>query len=93
MTEREAQAEALWTYTISQEKTLRRLVKKGYMSQEEADRLSNLLYEQLNTDDIAGFRISHLGEIMRAQSVSIPCQCRIKIVRKRRTNFVVFRRW
>ena len=72
MTEREAQIEALWTYTISQEKTLRRLVQKGYMSQEEADRFSNLLYEQLNMDNIVGFRTSHLGEIMRAQSVSIP---------------------
>lgn len=32
MTDREAQMEALWTYEISKEKVLKRLVKKGIMT-------------------------------------------------------------
>lgn len=65
MTEREAQIEALWTYEISREKILKRIVKKGLMTQAEADGLSESMFEQLNTDKIPGFRLSPLGEKMR----------------------------
>ncbi len=65
MTDREAQIEALWTYEISKEKVLRRLVRKGIMSQSEADDLSERMLEQLDTDKIPGFRLSPLGEKMR----------------------------
>lgn len=65
MTEREAQIEALWTYEISREKILKRIVKKGLMTQAEADGLSERMFEQLNTDKIPGFRLSPLGEKMR----------------------------
>lgn len=65
MTDREAQIEALWTYEISQEKILKRIVKKGLMTQTEADELSERMFEQLNTDTIPGFRLSPLGEKMR----------------------------
>ena len=37
MTDREAQIEALWTYEISTEKILRRAVKKGFITQAEAN--------------------------------------------------------
>lgn len=65
MTEREAQIEALWTYEISREKILKRIVKKGLMTQAEADGLSERMFEQLNTDKIPGFRLSPLGEKIR----------------------------
>lgn len=70
MTDKEAQAEALWTYAISQEKILRQFVKRGVIPQEEADWMSDRLYEQLNLDDVPGFRISKLGEMMRSEHVS-----------------------
>lgn len=62
MTDREAQIEALWTYEISKEKVLKRLVKKGIMTQAEADDLSERMLEQLDTDKIPSFRLSPLGE-------------------------------
>lgn len=45
MTEREAQIEALWTYAISTEKVLRRAVKKGFISQAEANEFSEKLLD------------------------------------------------
>lgn len=65
MTDREAQIEALWTYEISKKKVLKRLVKKGIMTQAEADGLSERMLEQLNADKIPGFCVSLLGEKMR----------------------------
>ena len=65
MTEREAQIEALWTYEISHEKVLKRGVKKGYITQAEADEFSEKLFEQLDLQKIPGFRLSSLGEKMR----------------------------
>ena len=62
MTDREAQIEALWTYETSKEKVLKRLVKKGILVQAEADKLSEKLFEQLDTGKIPGFRLSTLGE-------------------------------
>lgn len=50
MTEREAQTEALWTYEISSEKILRRVVRKEFISKAEADEFSEKLIEQLNTN-------------------------------------------
>ena len=43
MTDREAQIEALWTYEISTEKVLRWAVKKGFITQAEADEFSENL--------------------------------------------------
>ena len=54
MTDREAQIEALWTYEISTEKVLRRAVKKGFITQAEADEFSEKLFEQLDKK-IPGF--------------------------------------
>ena len=67
MTEREAQIEALWTQEISHEKVLKRGVKKGYITQAEADGFSEKLFEQLNLQKIPGFRLSSLGEKMRTE--------------------------
>lgn len=55
MSDREAQIEALWTYEISTEKVLRRAVKKGFITQAEADEFSEKLFEQLDTRKIPGF--------------------------------------
>ena len=52
MTDREAQIETLWTYEISKEKVLKRLVTKGLMTQAEADELSKRALEQLNLQEI-----------------------------------------
>lgn len=65
MTDREAQIEALWTYEISTEKVLRRAVKKGFITQAEADEFSEKLFEQLDKK-IPGFLPPSLGEKMRA---------------------------
>lgn len=67
MTGREAQIEALWTYEISKEKVLKRLVAKNIMTQAEADELSERMLEQLNLQEIPGFRLSSLGEKMRTE--------------------------
>lgn len=67
MTDREAQIEALWTYEISTEKILRRAVKKGFISQSEADEFSEKLFEQLDTKRIPGFLPSPLREKMCAE--------------------------
>lgn len=55
MTDREAQIEALWTYEISTEKILRRAVKKGFISQAEADNFSEKLFEQLDIKKFLDF--------------------------------------
>ncbi|WOC76441.1 hypothetical protein RX717_05520 [Intestinibacillus sp. NTUH-41-i26] len=55
MTDREAQIEALWIYEISTEKVLRRAVKKGFITQAEADEFSEKLFEQLDTKKIRAF--------------------------------------
>lgn len=64
MTDREARTEALWAYEISREKILKLIVKKGLMTQAEADGLSERMFEQLNTDNIPSFRLSLLNEKM-----------------------------
>ena len=71
MTDREAQIEALWTYEISTEKVLRRAVKKGFITQAEAEEFSEKLFEQLDTKKIPGFLPSSLGEKMRAEQVNV----------------------
>lgn len=65
MTEAEKRrAEAIWTYRISQEKVLKRLVEKGIFTQEHADYMSDYLFEQLNLLDIPGSHLSSIGEKM-----------------------------
>lgn len=71
MTDRESQIEALWTYGISTEKILGRAVKKGFITQAEADEFSEKLFEQLDTKIIPGFLPSPLGEKMRAEQVNV----------------------
>ena len=71
LTDREAQIEALWTYEVATEKVLRRSVKKGYITQEEADEFSEKLFAQLNTGNIPGFRPSSLGEKMRMEGIRV----------------------
>ena len=61
MTDREAQIEALWTYEISTEKVLRRAVKKGFITQAEADEFSERLFGQLDTKKILDFLSSSPG--------------------------------
>ena len=61
MTDREAQIESLWTYEISTEKVLRRAVKKGFITQAEADEFSEKLFEQLDTKKLPDFLLSSLG--------------------------------
>lgn len=72
MTDRGAQIKALWTYEISTEKVLRRAVKKGFITQAEADEFSEKLFEQLDTKKIPGFLPSPLGEKMRVEQVNVP---------------------
>ena len=71
MTERETQIEALWTYEISTEKVLGRAVKKGFITQAEADEFLEKLFEQLDTKKIPGFLPSPLDEKMRAEDVRV----------------------
>lgn len=86
MTDREAQIEALWTYEISTEKVLRRAVKKGFITQAEADEFSEKLFEQLDTKKIPGFLSSPLGEKMRAEDVRVnPYVSMTEIAKEKRT--------
>lgn len=71
MTDREAQIEALWSYEISTKKILRRAVKKGFISQTEADEFSEKLFEQLETKKIPGVLPSPFGEKMRTEDVRV----------------------
>ena len=65
MTEGEKRrAEAIWTYRISQEKVLKRLVEKEIFTQEHADYMSDYLFEQLNLLDVPGSHLSSIGEKM-----------------------------
>lgn len=87
MTDREAQIEALWTYEISKEKVLKRLVKKGIMTQAEADDLSERMLEQLDTDKIPGFRLSPLGEKMRTNGSCLnPYVSLTEIAKEKKTS-------
>ena len=87
MTEREAQIEALWTYAISTEKVLRRAVKKGFISQAEADEFSAKLFEQLDTGKIPGFLPSTLGEKMRTEDARVnPYISLTEIAREKKTS-------
>lgn len=87
MTDREAQIEALWTYEISTEKILRRAVKKGFISQTEADEFSEKLFEQLDTKKIPGFLPSPLGDKMRAEDVRVnPYVSMTEIARGKNTS-------
>ena len=67
----EERAEAIWTYCISREKVLKRLVEKNIMPQDLADTLSERMLEQLNVNDIPGFRRLSVGEAMIAKHVQI----------------------
>jgi len=71
LTEEEKRAEAIWTYCISREKILKRLVEKNIMPQDLADTLSKRMLEQLNVNDIPGFRRSSVGETMIAKHVQV----------------------
>lgn len=87
MTDREAQIEALWTYEISTEKILRRAVKKGFISQAEADEFSEKLFEQLDPKKIPGFLPPPLGEKMRAEDVRVnPYVSLTEIAREKKTS-------
>ena len=87
MTEREAQIEALWTYEVATEKVLRRSVKKGFITQQEADEFSEKLFEQLNTDNIPGFRPSPLGEKMRMEDIRVnPYVSLTEIAREKKSS-------
>ena len=50
---------------------MRRAVKKGFITQAEADEFSEKLFEQLDTKKIPGFLPSPLGEKMRAEQVNV----------------------
>lgn len=87
MTEREAQIEALWTYEVVTEKVLRRSVKKGFITQQEADEFSEKLFEELNTDNIPGFRPSPLGEKMRMEDIRVnPYVSLTEIAREKKSS-------
>lgn len=87
MTEREAQIETLWTYEVATEKVLRRSIKKGYITQEEADEFSEKLFEQLNTDNIPAFRPSSLGEKMRMEEIRVnPYVSLTEIAREKKSS-------
>ena len=87
MTEQEAQIEALWAYVVATEKVLRRSVKKGFITQQEADEFSEKLFEQLNTDNIPGFYPSHLGEKMRMEDIRVnPYVSLTEIAREKKSS-------
>ena len=54
----EQRAEFYWAYFISLEKTAKRLVAKGIMPQEDADRILERLYENTQEKDVLNFSTS-----------------------------------
>lgn len=70
MTKDKKRIEAIWTYSISREKVLKRFVKKNIITQADADMYSQKMFEQLNVNDIPGFRRSSVGEAMIAKYIS-----------------------
>ncbi len=87
MTDREAQIEALWTYEISKEKVLKRIVTKGIITQAEADELSERMFEQLNLQEIPGFRLSSLGEKMRIDGSCLNAYVSLTEIAREKKNF------
>ncbi len=87
MTDREVQIEALWTYEISKEKVLKRIVTKGIMIQAEADELSERMFEQLNLQEIPGFRLSSLGEKMRSEGSCLNAYVSLTEIAREKKNF------
>ena len=71
LTEDEKRLEAIWTYSISIEKVLKRLVEKNIITQTDADMYSEKMFEQLNVNDIPGFRRSTIGEAMVSKHVTV----------------------
>lgn len=57
-------AEALWAYCISREKVLKRLLEKEYITQEDADEISDQLFEQLKENNVYEFKTSEACEKM-----------------------------
>lgn len=87
MTGREAQIEATWTYEISREKVLKRIVTKGLITQAEADELSERMFEQLNLQEIPGFRLSSLGEKMRTEGPCLNAYVSLTEIARKKKNF------
>jgi len=54
----EQRADFYWAYFISREKTAKRLVDKGVMPQENADRILERLYENIQEKDMLEFSVS-----------------------------------
>lgn len=48
-------AEALWAYSITYERIMERLVRKGYFSQEKADVILDMLFDQISEESIESF--------------------------------------
>lgn len=48
-------AEALWAYSITHERIMERLVRKGYFSQEKADAILDMLFDQISEESIESF--------------------------------------
>ena len=86
MTEQEKRTEAIWTYSISREKVLHRLVKKGYLAQEDADLFLQRMYDELNADEIPGARISHLKEKLQDPAVHENAYVSLTDIAKEKAN-------
>jgi len=57
---------AYWAYMISMQKTLKDIVEKGFIDQDEADAMSEQLFERMSEDNVAQFRASgRCAEIIR----------------------------
>ena len=63
--------EAIWVYTISQEKIMRRFVEKGFFTEEHAKTLLDMIYAHLDFDLDPSLKTSHVGEIMRVSEVRV----------------------
>lgn len=48
-------AEVLWAYSITHERIMERLVRKGYFSQEKADVILDMLFDQISKESIELF--------------------------------------
>ena len=50
--------EVLWAYSITHERIMERLVRKGYFSQEKADVILDMLFDQISEKSVESFSSS-----------------------------------
>lgn len=82
-------AEALWAYSITHERIMERLVRKGYFSQAKADVILDMLLDQISEESIESFSNSDGCKKIIASSSKIVSDGFISLTEIARTENVI----